>query len=127
MDENETPERETQNDVSPKVSDCDKNSEDPPMEASSEDRSEEEWIDVLGNGQLKKRVIKKGEKDVQPHRESRDICTVKIVGALDDGTVVEKYDDISIQIGDLEVVQVYYNCYWNFVIYIVSISCSFNA
>lgn len=125
MDENETPERETQNDVSPKVSDCDKNSEDSPMEASSEDRPEEEWIDVLGNGQLKKRVIKKGQKDVQPHRG--DICTVKIVGVLDDGTVVEKYDDMSIQIGDLEVVQVYCNCYWNFISYFISISCSSNT
>lgn len=105
MDESETPERgETQSDVSPKVSDSDKNAEDPPTETSSEDRPGEEWIDVLGNGQLKKRVVKKGEKEVQPHRG--DICTVKIVGVLDNGTEVEKYDDMSIQIGDLEVVQV---------------------
>lgn len=104
MNESETPERESQIVVSRKISDGDKDSEASRVEeASSEDKSEE-WMDILGNGQLKKRIIKEGEKDVQPQRG--DICTMKIVGALDDGTVVERYDDMSIQIGDLEVVQV---------------------
>lgn len=105
MDENVTPERETQDDISHKASNCDNNSEEPSMEmTSSEDHPKEEWMDILGNGQLKKRVIKKGEKEAQPQRG--DICTVKIVGRLDDGSVVEEYDDMTIQIGDLEVVQV---------------------
>jgi len=99
-------EEEMQTDVSCKVSDCDNNGEIlPPTASSSEDQSkEEEWLDILGNGQLKKRVIKKGQKNVKPQRH--DICTLKIVGVLDDGTVVEEYDDISIQVGDFEVVQV---------------------
>lgn len=106
MDENVTLERETQDDVSHKESDSnsDNNSKDSSIEVSSEDQPKEEWQDILGNGQLKKKVIKKGEKGVCPHRS--DICTVKIVGVLDDGTVVEEYDDMSIQTGDLEVVQV---------------------
>lgn len=105
MDENVTPEGETQDDASHKASDCDNNSVESSMEmTSSEDHPKEEWMDILGNGQLKKRVIKKGEEDAQPQRG--DICTVKIVGMLDDGSVVEEYDDMTIQIGDLEVVQV---------------------
>lgn len=106
MDENVTPEKETQDDVSRKESDCnsDNNSKDPSMEVSSKDQPKEEWIDILGNGQLKKRVLKKGQEGVCPHKG--DICTVKIVGVLDDGTVVEEYDDMSIQTGDLEIVQV---------------------
>lgn len=99
-----TPETETQDDVSRKVSDCDDNSEDFPVKTSSEDQPKKDWIDVLGNDQLRKRVIKTGTTDEQPQRG--DICTVKIVGVLDDGTVVEEHDDMSIQIGDLEVVQV---------------------
>jgi len=101
-----TLEEEMQTDVSCKQSDCDNNGEILlPASSSSEDQSkEEEWLDILGSGDLKKRVIKKGQKDVKPQR--RDICTLKIVGVLNDGTVVEEYDDISIQVGDLEVVQV---------------------
>ncbi|KZC14950.1 PREDICTED: peptidyl-prolyl cis-trans isomerase FKBP8 [Dufourea novaeangliae] len=63
----------------------------------------EEWIDILGNGQLKKRVIRKGKHGTRPTRS--DICTLKIVGKLTDGTVVEEYENLKIQLGDVEVIQ----------------------
>ncbi|XP_011636531.1 peptidyl-prolyl cis-trans isomerase FKBP8 [Pogonomyrmex barbatus] len=61
------------------------------------------YVDVLGNGQIKKKVLKKGKDDTRPNRG--DICTINIVGTLDDGTVAERYNDLTIQIGDMEVVQ----------------------
>ncbi|XP_012064601.1 PREDICTED: peptidyl-prolyl cis-trans isomerase FKBP8 [Atta cephalotes] len=68
-----------------------------------EDQPKEEWLDIIGNGQLMKKVIKKGTKDVKPIQ--KDICTLKFTGMLDDGTVVEDQDNISIQLGDFEVIQ----------------------
>ncbi|XP_011698872.1 PREDICTED: peptidyl-prolyl cis-trans isomerase FKBP8-like isoform X2 [Wasmannia auropunctata] len=78
----------------------DQSKEDQPKEDQSK---EEESLDILGNGQLKKKVRKKGQKDVKPQRG--DICTLEMIGMLDDGTVVEYNDNMSIQVGDLEVVQ----------------------
>lgn len=105
MDESVTSKEEIQTDVSHKVPDCDSNGQvSAPASPSSEDQPKDEWLDILGNGQLKKRVIKKGQQDTKPQKG--DICTVKIIGVLDDGTVVEGYDDVAIQVGDLEVVQV---------------------
>ncbi|XP_077257186.1 peptidyl-prolyl cis-trans isomerase FKBP8 isoform X1 [Temnothorax americanus] len=95
----ESPETKAQ-DVSIQGSDCSDNSKDLPMESPLED---EQWLDILGNGQLKKRVIKKGEQNVKPQRG--DICTVRIMGVLDSGKVVEEYVAKQIQIGDMEVVQ----------------------
>jgi len=51
-----------------------------------------------------KKVIKKGTKDIKPIQ--KDICTLKFTGVLDDGTVVEDQNNISIQLGDFEVIQV---------------------
>lgn len=72
-----------------------------------------EWLDILGNGQLKKRVLKQGQKDMKPTRG--DICTVKIIGCLDGGKVVENCDNLSIRLEDYDVIQVWriskcYNC-----------------
>lgn len=108
MDENMTQEQEVQNDIPHEVSDPGNNSKDSPTKVSSneskKDESEEDWLDILGNGQLKKRVIKKGKQDYQPRRG--DMCVLNVVGKLDDGTTVEEYRNMSIQLGDLEIVQV---------------------
>ncbi|OAD61952.1 Peptidyl-prolyl cis-trans isomerase FKBP8 [Eufriesea mexicana] len=63
----------------------------------------EEWIDILGNGQLKMKVIKSGKDGTRPNRS--DICILKIIGKLKDGTIVEEYEDLKIQLGDVEVIQ----------------------
>ncbi|TGZ48284.1 Peptidylprolyl isomerase [Temnothorax longispinosus] len=95
----ESPETEAQ-DVSIQESNCSNNSKDLSMDETLED---EQWLDILGNGQLKKRVVKKGEQNVKPQRG--DICTVTIMGVLDSGKVVEEHVDKQIQTGDMEVVQ----------------------
>ncbi|KAL0100836.1 hypothetical protein PUN28_019311 [Cardiocondyla obscurior] len=102
MDENVTPEREAQDD-SGKALNCDNTSGDPPTEFSSEDQPKEEWMDILGNGQLKKRIIREPLSDEQPTRGN--ICEINVVGVLEDGTEVEKHDKLVVQVGDLEVVQ----------------------
>lgn len=68
-----------------------------------EKEEEEEWLDILGSGQLKKKVIKKGTPDSRPQRS--DVCTVSYEGKLEDGTVVEQFDRIQINVGDVEVIQ----------------------
>lgn len=78
---------------------------DPVTKASLNDHSVGDCVDIFGNGQLKKTVIKKGENGTRPNRG--DICTLNITGKLEDSTVVEEYENLVIQLGDLEVIQVY--------------------
>ncbi|XP_015520956.1 peptidyl-prolyl cis-trans isomerase FKBP8 [Neodiprion virginianus] len=76
---------------------------DPLTKATLEDHEEDEWMDVLGVGQLKKKVVKAGQKGTRPNRS--DICSINLTGKLEDGTVVEKYEKFTIQLGDVEVIQ----------------------
>lgn len=78
--------------------------EDPQTQAALKDHEKDENIDILGNGQLKKKVIKLGEAGTRPNRS--EICCVNIVGKLEDGTIAENHEDLTIQLGDVEVVQV---------------------
>lgn len=66
--------------------------------------SEDEWIDILGNGQLRKRVIKAGIPNSRPSRG--DACKINAIGKLDDGTIVEQHEELNFQQGDVEVIQV---------------------
>lgn len=77
--------------------------EDPLTKASLEDHPENEWIDILGNGELKKKVLKAGGKNSRPNRG--DICKAKITAKLEDGTIVEDHEEITFQLGDVEVIQ----------------------
>ncbi|KOX77548.1 Peptidyl-prolyl cis-trans isomerase FKBP8 [Melipona quadrifasciata] len=76
---------------------------DPMTKAALNEHSPEEWVDILGNGQLKKKVVESGKNGTRPNRS--DICTLKIVGKLKDGTIVDEYEDLKIQLGDVEVIQ----------------------
>ncbi|EAT35561.1 AAEL012272-PA [Aedes aegypti] len=62
----------------------------------------EEYMDILGNGTLLKKVLKEGQGE---RPESRDIAIVNFTGRLDDGTVVEEEQNCVVQIDDVEVVQ----------------------
>lgn len=62
----------------------------------------EEYMDILGNGTLLKKVIREGQ-DERP--EGRDIAVINYTGRLDDGTIVEEERDFVVQIDDVEVVQ----------------------
>lgn len=78
------------------------NSEDSLKEVSESMEIEDEWKDILGNGQLKKKVIKEGEDGTRPNK--RDVCILKVVCEVN-GEIVEDKDDFMIQLGDMEVVQ----------------------
>lgn len=62
----------------------------------------EDYMDILGNGTLLKKVIKEGQ-DERP--EGRDIAVINYTGRLEDGTIVEEERDFVVQIDDVEVVQ----------------------
>lgn len=48
-------------------------------------------------------VIKHGQPDSRPQRA--DVCKIRLEGRLENGTVVEKYDSLTIHVGDAEVIQ----------------------
>ncbi|KMQ91381.1 peptidyl-prolyl cis-trans isomerase fkbp8-like protein [Lasius niger] len=103
MDENMMSQGGTQADFIREELNFNIDSEDPVTKASLNDHPVDEWIDIFGNGQLKKRVIRKGENGTRPNRG--DICTLNITGKLEDSKVVEEYENLVIQLGDMEVIQ----------------------
>lgn len=72
------------------------------QEKASADDQKDEYMDILGNGSLLKKVLKEGQGE---RPESRDIAVINYTGRLDDGTVVEEERDFVVQIDDVEVVQ----------------------
>ncbi|XP_057331987.1 peptidyl-prolyl cis-trans isomerase FKBP8 [Microplitis mediator] len=71
----------------------------------NEEPKEDEWMDILGNGQLKKKTIVKGQKGTRPNQG--DLCTVDITGSLtpDGKEVFETLKAVTVQLGDHEVIQ----------------------
>ncbi|KAA0712255.1 Peptidyl-prolyl cis-trans isomerase FKBP8 [Triplophysa tibetana] len=64
----------------------------------------EEWLDVLGNGQLKKKVLEPGAgPDSRPQRGQN--VTIHLKTSLTDGTVVDEQTDLSFTLGDGDVIQ----------------------
>ncbi|KAK0173215.1 hypothetical protein PV328_006447 [Microctonus aethiopoides] len=77
---------------------------DPLTKAALSDTTENEWMDILGNGQLRKKTITRGKKGARPERA--DLCTVDIIGKLQDNNkIVENFESLTIQLGDAEIVQ----------------------
>lgn len=62
---------------------------------------DDEPCDVLGNGQLMKRVVKKSKVNKKPQRG--ELATITFTGKLNDGTIIEKQDHFQIHVGDFEV------------------------
>ncbi|XP_054740132.1 peptidyl-prolyl cis-trans isomerase FKBP8 isoform X1 [Anastrepha obliqua] len=65
--------------------------------------SDEEPCDVLGNGQLVKRIIKQSQTSRRPIRG--DLVTITFTGKLTNGTVCEQREHFQLHVGDFEVVQ----------------------
>ncbi|XP_014282311.1 peptidyl-prolyl cis-trans isomerase FKBP8 [Halyomorpha halys] len=74
-------------------------------ESSSEANKdpEEEWMDILGSGHLMKKVLTPGIPNSRPQKS--DICVLNIVGCLEDGSIVEKHENLEINHSDNEVIQ----------------------
>lgn len=73
-----------------------------PTPSTSKEEPKEEYMDILGNGKLLKKVLQEGT-DERP--ESRDIAVINFTGRLEDGTIVEQEQGMVVQIDDVEVVQ----------------------
>ncbi|XP_078482366.1 peptidyl-prolyl cis-trans isomerase FKBP8 [Ciona intestinalis] len=63
---------------------------------------EEEWLDVLGNGLLKKKTVTKGQgRDTRPERGQE--VTLDLETRSSDGTILEEMHSITFILGDHEV------------------------
>ena len=65
---------------------------------------EEEWLDILGNGSLKKLLLEKGG-EVKPTRGQRVILDFTGLLQQMDGVVVEEQKDVEVELGEAEIVQ----------------------
>uniref|UniRef100_A0A671WPR5 peptidylprolyl isomerase n=1 Tax=Sparus aurata TaxID=8175 RepID=A0A671WPR5_SPAAU len=64
----------------------------------------DEWLDVLGNDQLKKKVLEAGEgRDSRPQKGQNVKINLKTY--LKDGTLVEEQHDLCFTLGDGDVIQ----------------------
>ncbi|XP_064607794.1 peptidyl-prolyl cis-trans isomerase FKBP8-like [Liolophura sinensis] len=74
-----------------------------------EKESDPKPLDILGNGMLLKKVIKPSENpDSRP--SYGDQVTLRTVGTLEDGSVVDKHDSITFTLGDGDVIQAWDLC-----------------
>lgn len=89
------------------------NLKDEDLRPSPEGEEEDDVIDVVGNKQLLKKTLIKGTDDSRPERTF--VCKVTIQGCLQDGgKVIEDLKNVTIQLGDYEVVQGKSYCYLMF-------------
>ncbi|NXE69440.1 FKBP8 isomerase, partial [Calcarius ornatus] len=64
----------------------------------------EEWLDVLGNGLLKKKTLVPGQGAESRPQKGQDV-TIRLKAALEDGTVVEQEPALTFTLGDCDVLQ----------------------
>lgn len=86
------------NEISPEA---DSKESQPVATAPEEKEKNDESMDVLGNGQLLKRIIKKSTNELKPERG--DLVNISFTGQLVNGTVIEKQENMEIHVGDFEV------------------------
>lgn len=66
--------------------------------------AEEEWLDILGNGLLKKKVLTPSKGLEARPRKGQDV-TILLKTSLEDGSFVEDYSSITFTLGDGDVIQ----------------------
>ncbi|XP_066491799.1 peptidyl-prolyl cis-trans isomerase FKBP8 [Tiliqua scincoides] len=72
---------------------------------SKEDsKTEEEWLDVLGSGLLKKKVLVAGQGWESRPTKGQDV-TIRLKVMLEDGTVVEENPSLTFSVGDGDIIQ----------------------
>ncbi|XP_026538959.1 peptidyl-prolyl cis-trans isomerase FKBP8 [Notechis scutatus] len=76
------------------------------VEHPTKEESEEsqEWLDVLGNGLLKKKVILPGQGQESRPVKGQDV-TIRFKATLEDGTVVEDDPRLTFTLGDCDGIQ----------------------
>ncbi|KAL9986993.1 hypothetical protein ACROYT_G001226 [Oculina patagonica] len=70
------------------------------------DESKDTWMDMLGNGLLKKRVLREGKgRDTRPDKGQR--VTIQAAGRTEDGTGVDWNSSLEFILGEGEVIQAF--------------------
>ncbi|XP_066557998.1 FKBP prolyl isomerase 16 [Amia ocellicauda] len=64
----------------------------------------DEWLDITGDGLLRKRVLEPGQEQAVPPAWDQEV-TMKLLGLLEDGTVVEKDPKLAFTMGEGDVNQ----------------------
>jgi FK506-binding protein 8 len=72
------------------------------IQPEEKEEGDDGWLDILGNGQIKKKVLKKGEgADSKPVPSSTVVLRTR--GSLDDGHTVDVNDSLKFLLGEGEV------------------------
>lgn len=69
-----------------------------------EEKQEDEWMDILGSGELKKKVLHPGG-GVETRPTPQCQINIRTKGQLDNGTVVDKHQAVPFTLGDGDVIQ----------------------
>ncbi|CAL1272314.1 unnamed protein product [Larinioides sclopetarius] len=70
---------------------------------NSKDDDDDEWIDITGSGNFKKKIIEKGlGPDTRPQRGDRVTADISFYVS---GTLFEEHNDVQIIVGDLDMMQ----------------------
>lgn len=70
---------------------------------TTSEKTVDDVMDIIGTGQLTKKVLVEGHPDIKPQRG--DICKINVIGKLENGTEVENQQELIVHVGDNEVVQ----------------------
>jgi len=86
----------------PPLADDERNVEDELSSASVDESGEPSYQDILGSGDLLKKIVKPGSADDRPMKGEQ--IMINLVGRLeDDGGVIEEEENLEITLGDCEV------------------------
>ncbi|KAK2550347.1 Peptidyl-prolyl cis-trans isomerase FKBP8 [Acropora cervicornis] len=70
------------------------------------EEAQDTWMDILGNGLLKKRLLREGKgQDSRPDRGQ--VVTLQVAGRTEDGTAVDWNRSLEFILGDGEVIQAF--------------------
>lgn len=69
--------------------------------ANPSEKTEDEWDKVLGTNGIMKKILQKGQPNTRPQR--LQVCTINYQCKLENGILVEKYNNLDVQLGDCDV------------------------
>ncbi|XP_028906185.1 peptidyl-prolyl cis-trans isomerase FKBP8 isoform X2 [Ornithorhynchus anatinus] len=75
-----------------------------PEAAGEPEITQDEWLDVLGNGLLKKKILVPGPPGAERPRKGQEV-TIQFKMMLEDGTQVEEESSLTFTLGDCDVIQ----------------------
>lgn len=78
--------------------------EPPEKNGEEEEENEDGWMDVIGSGDLMKKVIRKG-KGINSRPQRGNVATINLTGRLENGEEVDVEQGKKIMVGDADVIQ----------------------